>query len=348
MDRVNRVGGGVIVYVKDTLRATEIKIDNIDGVEITGATVDTGSAKLTFVNVYRPPNTSPETDVLLYGELRKISVGHIIIVGDFNCPNVNYDLLDADNEGMRLLEFLDDNFLLQLIDSPTRANNILDLLIVSQVNLVRNIEISEPIGNSDHNMIKFNINLENKIMSNSQTVPDFKNANFEGFGNSLAIANWEDLLGGNAEEMWGEFLRVFKDQERNYIPYKIKRTSGDLKPKWWNIAIGNALNSRNRAYKRYKSSPTVENTNSYFSSRRECKRLVRFYKREFELNIARECKKNPKMFFSYVNKKSIKNPIGPVIDADGTLKTSNVDIAKTLNEFFLSVFTEKNLSHIGT
>ena len=100
-------------------------------------------------------------------------------------------------------------------------------------------------------MIKFNINLENKMMSNYQTVSDFKKANFEAFRNSLAIAVWEDLLGGNSEEMWSEFLRVFKDLEKNYIPYKIKRTSGDSKPKWRNIAIGNALNSRNRAYKRY-------------------------------------------------------------------------------------------------
>src|SRR5215469_17947536 len=123
--------------------------------------------------------------------MRKVSVGHVLIVGDFNCPNVNYDLLDADNEGRRLLEFLDDNFLLQIIYSPTRANNILDLLIVSQLNLVQNIEISEPIGNSDLNMIKFNINLENKIADNTQTVPDFKNANFEAFRNSLAVTNWE-------------------------------------------------------------------------------------------------------------------------------------------------------------
>ena len=88
-------------------------------------------------------------------------------------------------------------------------------------------------------MIKFNINLENKMMSNYQTVPDFKKVNFEAFRNSLAIADWEDLLGGNAGEMWSEFLRVFKDQEKNYIPYKIKRISGDPKPKWWNMTIRN-------------------------------------------------------------------------------------------------------------
>src|SRR5215469_2971656 len=121
--------------------------------------------------------------------------------------------------------------------------------------------------------------------------------------------------------MWGEFFRVFKDQEKKYIPYKIKRTSGDSKPKWWNIAIGNALNSRNRAYKRYKSSPTIVNINCYSSSRRECKRLVRFYKRELEINIARERKENPKRFFSYVNKKYIRNSMDPILDSDGTLKT---------------------------
>src|SRR5215469_15097348 len=57
-DRINRVGGGVIVYIKDTLLVTEIEIDNIDGVEITRLILDTGSGKLTLVNVYRPPNTS--------------------------------------------------------------------------------------------------------------------------------------------------------------------------------------------------------------------------------------------------------------------------------------------------
>ena len=79
-DIINRVGGGVIVYVKDTLRVTEIEIDNIDEVEITGVIIDTGSLKVTFLNVYWPPNTSPETDVLLYRELRKISVENIVIV----------------------------------------------------------------------------------------------------------------------------------------------------------------------------------------------------------------------------------------------------------------------------
>ena len=57
------------------------------------------------------------------------------------------------------------------------------------------------------------------------------------------------------------------------------------------------------------------------------------------------CERNWR-FFNYVNKISIKNPIGLVISADWTLKTSNKDIAKTLNEFFLSVFAEENLSHI--
>ncbi|KAL7630702.1 UNVERIFIED_CONTAM: hypothetical protein RMT77_019088 [Armadillidium vulgare] len=302
---------------------------------------------LNLINVYRPPSSESEVDILLYTELSRISEGYTIILGDFNCPNINYDLLDADAEGKRLLKFLGDSFLFQINDCPTRGNNILDLLIVSHLNLVKRFEVIEPIGKSDHNMLKFIINVENKICNNHLKVPDFKNANFNDFKDSLSSYDWDEILLGNVNIMWNTFLQIFNEKGKVFVPYKMKRAFTNSKPRWWNNEIRDSLGNRNRAYKLWKSSPTVENNNIYIAWRRNCKRLIRYFKRNFEINIARESKNNPKKFYNYVNNKSsIKESIGPVLDNNGNLKSNNVEVANILNNFFSSVFTKENLDNV--
>lgn len=346
-DRNNREGGGVMVYIKDVYKTTELEIAYIDEIDFVGVKIEMLNMNLNLINVYRPPSSPSVIDIPLYTELSKISNGNTIIVGDFNCPNINYSLLDADAEGNRLLKFLGDNFLFQIIDCPTRGNNILDLLIVSHLNLVRCFEIHEPIGNSDHNTVKFTINIENKIYNNCMKIPDFKKANFKGFKDSLSNCDWDAILTGNTNIMWESFQQIFKEKEKVFVPYKMKGTLPNSKPRWWNNEIRNSLTNRNRAYKLWKTSPSEENNNSYIFCRRNCKRLIRYYKRNFEINIARESKINPKKFYNYVNNKSsIKESIGPLLDNNGNLKSNNADVANILNNFFSSVFTKENLEYV--
>ena len=56
--------------------------------------------------------------------------------------------------------FLDailDSYLVQVIDKPTRGDNILDLILTSNEALVENINIEEPFASSDHCVVKFDI-----------------------------------------------------------------------------------------------------------------------------------------------------------------------------------------------
>ncbi len=45
--------------------------------------------------------------------------------------------MTGDQEGNRLLEMLEDTFMTQIISQPTRENNILDLVFVTDPDLVR-------------------------------------------------------------------------------------------------------------------------------------------------------------------------------------------------------------------
>ncbi len=45
--------------------------------------------------------------------------------------------MTGDQEGNRLLEMLEDTFMTQIISQPTRENNILDLVYLTDPDLVR-------------------------------------------------------------------------------------------------------------------------------------------------------------------------------------------------------------------
>lgn len=54
-----------------------------------------------------------------------------------------------------LLDIVHDNFLTQLVNSPTGEKNILDLVLISARDIVDNLTVGEPF--SDHNVITFSI-----------------------------------------------------------------------------------------------------------------------------------------------------------------------------------------------
>ena len=66
-----------------------------------------------------------------------------------------------------------------------------------------------------------------------------------------------------------------------------------------------------------------------------------------EINIARLCKTNPKGFYSYINERRIvKDNVGPLKTPTGQIITPDNDMANTLNTYFCSVFTHKQLNNI--
>ena len=44
----------------------------------------------------------------------------------------------------------------------TRGENVLDIVLSSQNELLYNVKIHEPLGNSDHNQIHFDINVKSE------------------------------------------------------------------------------------------------------------------------------------------------------------------------------------------
>ncbi len=72
--------------------------------------------KIMIGTVYRPPKQQAADDAALYEEIHTITQNRqSVIIGDFNCSNIDWTTMYGDREGPRLLEMLKDTFLTQIV-----------------------------------------------------------------------------------------------------------------------------------------------------------------------------------------------------------------------------------------
>lgn len=79
----------------------------------------------------------------------------------------------------------------------------------------------------------------------------------------------------------------------------------------------------------------------YKNLNKNVKQRVKMDIKAFELNLAKNLakKKNPKSVYAYLNSKCvIKDTIKALKTLDGSITTNGVEIANSLNDYFVSVF----------
>ncbi len=108
-NRKHRKGGGVICYVKSTLSAVKIEKEDAQKDDSIYVEFTNGNKKVTIATAYRPPKQQPADNAALYEEIQTtIRNKNAVVIGDFNCPNINWNLMHGDQEGNRLVEMVAD------------------------------------------------------------------------------------------------------------------------------------------------------------------------------------------------------------------------------------------------
>ena len=212
------------MWVKSHLKPEKIDINyNALYADILTVSVSGNNSKLKFTVVYRPPKQNLDEDENMYNTLNNLFCNnnrlyHNVIVGDFNYPDLN------DNEALKYKNFLDDNFLFQKVDRPTRGSNIWGFVITSNDNIIQNIELGDQLGASDHKIIDFDVKFTFTLKDNLKLVPNFRKANFDSIRAKLEHISWVDIfLNLDANLMYIEFKNKIKQLEKEFVPYKNKR-----------------------------------------------------------------------------------------------------------------------------
>jgi len=95
-------------------------------------------------------------------------------------------------------------------------------------------------------------------------------------------------------------------------------------------------------WKRYKASKSYNDYVAYKCAPNRSTSEYRKAKNDFETKLAKNIKKNPKSFYSYVRSKSkTKDKVGPLKDKSGQIVIDDEGMCTVLNEQFHSVFTQE-------
>ena len=347
--RTERVGGGVVVYVRNkfpTSQVTDVNLD--DSIESLWVDIRTNTNSTVRIGAfYRPPSQTPEKDKAMIDEVERGCTRQTVILGDFNLSAVNWETMVGDACGNRFIESFQDNYLVQVVDKPTRGTKLLDLVLTNIEHCVRDMEVGETLGNSDHNIVRFNIVMNRERSVNKTKVPNYKKGDYKRLRQLLGEINWEESFRDkSAHDMWDIFKNLLEKIVGQCIPFRAIR-KGKRKPLWWTQEIGKKIGEKKKAFSKFKSSEEEIDLIRYRRVRDELNRIIKKSKRESEINLARTASKDPKTLFSYYKVSDRKNQdrIGP-LRKDGVVVEKDEDMVELLNEQFSSVFTKEILGSL--
>jgi len=156
----------------------------------------------------------------------------VVLMGDFNHPDICWEDHTARHmQCRRFLQSVEDNFLMQVVEEPTRRGVLLELLLTNKEGLAEDVKAGGRLGCSDHEMVEFRIlRGESRAISRIKTL-DFRRANFGLFKELLGEVPWvralEDM---GVQECWLLFKHHFLHTQDRCIPLSKKSSKGGRRP----------------------------------------------------------------------------------------------------------------------
>ena len=193
-DRLGRRGGGVILYIKESIQAYEIKLEKeAECEEAVWCNIVTGNSTLTVGLLYRSPNISIDENEKVQNAIKEVSKRDCIIMGDFN-HEIYPGIQSTGREDQEFLNLVQDSFLTQHVLEPTRGENVLDIVLSSQKEFVDTVKICEPLGYSDHNQIYVIIKVKGERNRKMWYRKFFHKGRYKDMRKYLAKIDWNNTL----------------------------------------------------------------------------------------------------------------------------------------------------------
>ncbi|KAI8522161.1 scavenger receptor [Branchiostoma belcheri] len=171
--------------------------------------------------VYNPPASPHQDDLLehLITETDQIRAQH---------PEVGVVIL-GDPKRLDISDIFSGNGLIQVVDTPTRGQAILDLIITDLKGNYHKPEVISPLGLSDHNMVLWRAEAHQpQNETDIKTVRPMRDSDIRAFGQWLCTYQWKGLHAApTCEQKTNIFYNILENAMNRYFP--TRRQFGSLK-----------------------------------------------------------------------------------------------------------------------
>ena len=340
----NTRGGGVLIAVKNIL-PTKL-IPSPSSLEIITISIDVKHPLILCV-VYVSPNSYDCYYRHLNEYLTFLSQNYtsIIIVGDFNMPDIDWSSLNASNHhSSNFCELIFDLNFSQLVDSSTHCKgNILDLVLTNTQEIIYNLSIIpeqlQPFP-SDHFIISFSIDTSTTYFPKEtpKYVLDYSKADFDGLCDFLINSDFQPCLTStNIEFVWSYIKNTVLHATFLFIPKVRLRTR--QRPKWINSSLQHLINCVRSLKRKHKSRPTPLTLNKIKLCEQTLSQRLVLAKHEYESNlISKFALSSNSKIYQYLHSITRKCSIPPRICLNNTIATSDKGKASLFNCYFFQYF----------
>ena len=341
-------GGGTLLLIRQAYAPLDTGIFMCSHhVDLVTLGLSISAQKVLLACVYRGPTATHEEDQLLLLKLEECrAYAHrILIIGDFNLPEIEWDTGYAPmgSPGMFFLEWLHTHSLHQHITAPTRFRgnqkpSLLDLIISPNGGDISNILVQVPLGKSDHGVVIFTLHIK-KAKQTPKWSRNFSSINHESMIQRTSELDWHSQTTTSVEAKWEILKANLKQIQDEFAPLTVAKRQN--KPRWWRPSFKKAMRRRDLAWKKYKEARTSRNWAYYKMTRNAAVSLQRNLKKAYERQLPRKVRYNPKVYYGYVqSKRALKGGIGTLRLGNESLVDTDQGKAEVLKEYFSSVHRE--------
>jgi hypothetical protein len=106
------------------------------------------------------------------------------------------------------------------------------------------------------------------------------------------------------------------------------------------------VKKKHSAWIRYLNTKDGQDYQYYIRKRNDAQHAIRKARRQFEKDLAKDCKKNNKAVWNYVNSRKTRTGIAQLKKKDGKLTQNDQEAAEVLSDQYYATFTKEDLQNI--
>ncbi|EFP05312.1 hypothetical protein CRE_26940 [Caenorhabditis remanei] len=282
-----------------------------------------GGTTIRIITAYHPNHGHSKSTLFDTLEYLLIPGKHTVMLGDFNMPCIDWNLLSAPDKACSdFIDFVVKHGLTQSVKSPTRFNpeHILDLCL-SNTGIINDVSVGDLF--SDHCLIKVVLSCDRKSLKSLRKMINYRKGDYDSMNGILSRIDWPLLLANlPTNDMYSLFIGYLKELIYNYVPI---------------LEIDDSKVRHSPAIIYYRSGDeNLEKRSDSIHYKSICasikELLLEEHKKKFEDKLVEG---NPKNFFKLINRKlKPSNFVGPIKSGNGILCDDHEKAECILNTFF--------------
>lgn len=269
-DRLDSLGGGVAIYVKDCLAASLCHPNPSlqTSIECLGINISLSRrTKLAILVAYRPPRACAdafcsELDNIVDLINNSYKPSTTCIVGDFNAKVQDwFSSQQTDAPGRQLLNFALSQDLTQVISEPTYAvdstsasPSLLDLMFTNKPEQVLSSSVLPPLSDHCPTLMHLQLSGSPSPKPTAHLTFDYERTNFQALAAALQEVDWSPVMAStdinDAVSLWSS---LFVAEIRKFVPVRKICLRG--KKPWYSPLLHKVARIRDRLFRKSRGCP---------------------------------------------------------------------------------------------